>query len=179
MVAEIVLLFVIFSAMLGGFQIEQNSMDPTFHPGQRVIVSKLGGLLPSWFVGTARAAESDGQAVFAPHRGQIVVFRSLTTADETLIKRVIAVPGDRLELHDGMVFVNGVQQNESYIHGQVTTCQNYCEPLTLGAGHYFMMGDNRGISLDSRSFGPVPADNIVGQVVLRYWPPEDVTVFGE
>ena len=56
MAAEVVLLFLIFSAMLGGFQIEQNSMDPTFHPGQRVIVSKIGSLLPSWLISTAQAA---------------------------------------------------------------------------------------------------------------------------
>jgi len=179
MAAEVVLLFLIFSAMLGGFEIEQNSMDPTFHPGQRVIVSKLGSVLPSWLVTTAQAAEHDGHTPFAPYRGQIVVFRSLSEADQTLIKRVIAVPGDQLELRDGAVFVNGQRLDEPYIHGQTTTCQQYCAPLTLGAGQYFMMGDNRGISLDSRSFGPVPAEKLVGRVLLRYWPLDEMALFGE
>ena len=179
MLAELFLLFWIFSGVVSGFEIHQTSMEPTFHEGQRVIVNKLGGLMERWVVGVAHAADDTPHVPFAPHRGQIVVFRSLTIADETLIKRTIGIPGDKIELRDGMVFVNGERINEPYVHGQTTACHSYCRPITLGPGQYFMMGDNRGVSMDSRSFGPVPADNIIGSVVLRYWPPSAIEVYDQ
>jgi signal peptidase I len=122
-------------------------------------------------VATAHAANDDS-APFAIHRGEVVVFNSLTTPGEALIKRVIGLPGDTVELRDGAVFVNGARVAEPYVHGQSTACHNACSPVRLGAGQYFMMGDNREVSLDSRSFGPVPAEKIVGTVLVRLWPPE-------
>lgn len=179
MLAELLLLFWIFSGIVSGFEIHQTSMEPTFHEGQRVIVNKLGGLMERWVVGVAHAANDSQHVPFAPHRGQVVVFRSLTTADETLIKRTIGIPGDQIELRNGMVFVNGERIAEPYIHGQTTACHSYCRSITLGPEEYFMMGDNRSVSMDSRSFGPVPADNIVGSVVLRYWPPSAIEVYDQ
>jgi signal peptidase I len=170
-VAEVVILFCIITAMIGSFEIQQTSMDPTFHEGQRVVVNKLGATLPGWLVGTAHAGDGEPPP-FAVHRGQVVVFNSLSTPGEALIKRAIGLPGDTVELRDGAVFVNGVCIEEPYVHGQSTLCYNACDPIHLGAGQYFMLGDNRAVSLDSRSFGPVPAEKIIGTVLVRLWPPE-------
>ena len=178
LMAEIVILFLIFSTLMGGFQIEQHSMDPTFRSGQRVVVSKLSSLWPSWLVGTAQA--SDGSAPsgpFALKRNEFVVFHSLTNPEEALIKRLVGLPGDTIELRDGLVFLNGEQLDEPYINGQRTDCHQYCGTIVLGPNEYFMMGDNRLVSLDSRSFGPIPGDKIVGRVILRYWPFDQITFY--
>lgn len=170
-VAEVAILFCIITAMIGSFEIQQTSMEPTFHEGQRVVVNKLGAVLPDWLVGTAHAGNGE-PAAFAIQRGQVVVFNSLSTPGEALIKRAIGLPGDTVELRGGAVFVNDVRLDEPYVHGQVTACRNACSPVRLGPDQYFMMGDNREVSLDSRSFGPVPAEKIVGTVLLRLWPPD-------
>jgi signal peptidase I len=175
--AEVLLLFLICSALLGGFEIHQNSMEPTFHEGQRVIVSKLNGVLPGWLVSTAHAADGDRSTPFGLHRGEIVVFESLTSADETLIKRVIGLPGDTVEIRNGAVYMNGLPLDEPYVYGQLSECIRVCEPITLAPNSYFVMGDNRVVSLDSRSFGPVPAEKIVGKVLLRYWPFDKLSLY--
>ena len=175
--AQMLLLFMIISALIGRFEIHQISMEPNFHEGQRVIVSKLDSLWSTWFVRTAHAADNSKSSPFAPQRGQIVVFKSMQHDGEALIKRVIGVPGDMIVLRDGAVLVNGVVLDEPYVHGVYTSCNNYCDPVTLGPDAYFVMGDNRLNSLDSRSFGPVPADQIIGRVVLRYWPIDQIEIY--
>lgn len=174
--AEVFVLFLIFSTLIGRFEIHQVSMEPNFHEGQRVIVSKLSSV-SAWVVRTAHAAERDTPQPFAPKHGQVVVFfdPQRRTAD-ALIKRVIAIPNDTIELRDGAVFVNGAKIDEPYAY-EVTDCQAICGPLTLKPGDYFLLGDNRPNSLDSRTFGPVSVDQIVGRVVLRYWPFDQVTFY--
>jgi signal peptidase I len=141
-------------------------------------VSKLGSLWSSLVVGTAHAAESPRGSPFALKRGQIVVFYKTPKRDEdALIKRVIGLPGDTIEMRDGAVVVNGTAIDEPYVHGLQTGCGNSCGPITLGPDQYFLMGDNRSNSLDSRMFGPIPASQVVGRVVLRYWPPEQIAVY--
>jgi signal peptidase I len=178
LMAEVVILFLIFSTLMGGFQIEQHSMDPTFRSGQRVVVSKLSGLLPDWLVGTAQASDgSQSSGMFALKRNEFVVFHSLTNPEEALIKRLVGLPGDTIELRDGAVFINGEQLDEPYINGQRTECHQFCGTIVLGSNQYFMMGDNRLVSLDSRSFGPIPGDKIVGRVILRYWPFDQISFY--
>jgi len=171
------LLFLIISAVIGRFEIHQISMEPNFHEGQRVIVSKLGSIWSNLFVDTAHAADTHKGSPFALHRGQIVVFRPPEGTGDPLIKRVIGLPGDTLSFGDGKVLVNGVALDEPYVHGAYTTCNNYCEPVTLAPDTYFVMGDNRLNSLDSRSFGPVPGEQIIGRVVLRYWPLDRIEIY--
>jgi signal peptidase I len=176
--AQALLLFVILSTLIGRFEIHQISMEPNFHEGQRVLVSKLDSIWSSLFVRTAHAAESRRASPFALKRGQVVVFFKTRERDEdALIKRVIGLPGDTIELRDGGVLINGAPLDETYLQGTQTSCANYCQPLALGPDQYFLMGDNRTNSLDSRSFGPIPAGQIVGRVVLRYWPLEQVEVY--
>jgi signal peptidase I len=172
------LLFVILSALIGRFEIHQVSMEPNFHEGQRVLVSKLDSIWSSLFVRTAHAADSGRASPFALKRGQVVVFfKSPARDDDALIKRAIGLPGDTVELRDGVVLVNGVAIDEPYIQDVHTSCASYCQPITLGPDEYFLMGDNRLNSLDSRNFGPIPASQIVGRVILRYWPLGQIDVY--
>jgi signal peptidase I len=175
---QAVLLFVILSALIGRFEIHQISMEPNFHEGQRVLVSKLDSIWSSLFVRTAHAADTRRNSPFALQRGQVVVFfKSPTRGEDALIKRAIGLPGDTIELRDGAVLVNGQTLAEPYVNGAQTLCGNYCQSFTLGPDEYFLMGDNRANSLDSRSFGPIPAGQLVGRVVLRYWPLEQLEVY--
>jgi signal peptidase I len=175
---QALLLFVILSTLIGRFEIHQISMEPNFHEGQRVLVSKLDNIWSTLFVRTAHAADSRRNSPFALQHGQVVVFFKTPSRDEdALIKRAIGLPGDTVELRGGAVLINGVLLNEPYVSGAQTFCGNYCQPFTLGPDQYFLMGDNRLNSLDSRSFGPIPASQLVGRVVLRYWPLEQVEVY--
>jgi signal peptidase I len=175
---QALLLFVILSALIGRFEIHQISMEPNFHEGQRVLVSKLDSIWSTLFVRTAHAAESRRGSPFALKRGQVVVFfKTPARNQDALIKRVIGLPGDTIELRDGAVLINGAALDEPYIQGARTGCGNYCQPFVLGPDQYFLMGDNRVNSLDSRSFGAITANQIVGRVVVRYWPLEQLAVY--
>jgi signal peptidase I len=164
------------------FRIPSESMVPTLDIGQRVLVDRV-----SFRFGD-------------PGRGDIVVFKPPAGADSNVcgvehssetacpaptpgrsdtnfIKRVVAVPGDRLRVIDGAVYINGQRQNESYARLD-STCGicNLPEPIRIPKDHYFMMGDNRGASADSREWGPVPKEWIIGKAFMTYWPPGKIGV---
>src|SRR5689334_25374405 len=103
-------------------------MEPNFHEGQRVLVSKLDSIWSSLFVRTAHAADSRRKSPFALQRGQVVVFfKTPTHNEDALIKRAIGLPGDTIELRNGAVFVNGQMLSEPYVNGAPTLCGNYCQ----------------------------------------------------
>lgn len=178
-IMQAALLYLLVITFVGRFEIHQISMEPTFHEGQRVVVSQIGSVLSPLVVRAAYAADaghaeswrSRAAALLGPERGQVVVFYpDQERRQDPLIKRVIATPGDSLEIRDGAVFVNGQALDEPYVHNLETVCYTPCGVVRLGADEYFMLGDNRPNSRDSRSFGPVRLDQIIGRVVLRYWP---------
>ena len=182
-IVQALALAVVISVVLNLFvvqvtEVRQRSMETTLEQNDRVLVSKLDSIWSSLFVRTAHAADSRRSSPFALQHGQVVVFFKTPARDQdALIKRVIGLPGDTVELRDGAVLINGVLLVEPYVNGAQTFCGNYCQPFTLGPDEYFLMGDNRVNSLDSRSFGPIPASQLVGRVVLRYWPLEQVEVY--
>ena len=127
------------------------SMEPSLHDNERVIVDKV-----SYHIGL-------------PSRGDIVVF-PVESEPLPLIKRVIGLPGDAIEVRDGRVWVNGVALNEPYVSGP--TAGN-TPVVHVPEGSVFVMGDNRapGGSLDSRRLGPIPLSQLVGRARLAIWPP--------
>ncbi len=132
-------------------RVEGYSMEPTLFGHQRLIIEKLS------------------YRIHQPQRGDIVVVR-VPQFDKLLIKRVIGLPGETLEIRDGIVYINGQPLDEPYVNGRPRG--NY-PPLVIPEGDVFVMGDNRNNSNDSRAFGPVPIQNIVGHAWMRYWPPND------
>jgi len=137
--------------------VEGPSMEPTFVGGQFVMVSRLSYLLGS------------------PERGDIVIFNApgAQENDPPLIKRVIGLPGETIEFRSQQLFINGVETAEPYINEacQIGRCQD--RSWQLGPDQFFFMGDNRNNSRDSRYFGPVSIDRVIGTALIRYWPPSD------
>jgi signal peptidase I len=109
------------------------------------------------------------------HQGDVVVFEYPRDHTKSYIKRVIALPGDRLRIDHGEVYVNGVRLPEPYVPNRFTDDRTQPEML-LSPNEYFVMGDHRSISSDSRDFGPVDRDLIYGKAVFVYWPMEQVGV---
>jgi signal peptidase I len=149
-------IYALVNLLSARFIVEGPSMQPNFQTGQFVIVSRLHYMLEE------------------PQRGDIVVFHYPGNPDEDYIKRVIGVPGDVVELRNQQVYVNGERLSEPYIAEECsqTSCPDEVFPK-LEPGQYFVMGDNRNHSSDSRRFGAVDRGYIVGEALLRYWPPSD------
>jgi signal peptidase I len=110
--------------------------------------------------------------IAAIHRGDIVVFRYPRDPEKSYIKRVIALPGDRLRIDNGEVYVNGKLQPEPYVPEEYRDTRSLAA-MVVPDDEYFVMGDHRSISSDSREFGPVDRDLIYGKAVFVYWPTKD------
>src|SRR5579863_8535946 len=113
--------------------------------------------------------------ISAIHRGDVVVFYYPRDPEKSYIKRVIALPGDRIVIDHGRVFLNGKALRESYVPEQYRDARSMAE-MIVPEESYFMMGDHRSISSDSREFGPVDRDLIYGKAVFVYWPTKDAGV---
>jgi signal peptidase I len=168
------------------YRIPSESMVPTLEVGQRVLVNRIGERFSEPDVGDvvvfhppagADQASSDGLTCGSgePPPGQVCIQPTDERADVNFIKRVVAGPGDRLRIEEGRVILNGEPQDEPFAEpcGGGEEC-NFPTEVTVPAGHYFMMGDNRGQSDDSRFWGPVPEEWIIGQAFATYWPPSRI-----
>jgi signal peptidase I len=113
--------------------------------------------------------------ISAIERGDVVVFRYPRDPEKSYIKRVIALPGDRLRIDHGDVWLNGKRQIEAYVPDEFRDSRSQAE-MVVPEGTYFMMGDHRSISSDSREFGPVERSLIYGKAVFVYWPTRDAGV---
>lgn len=139
------------------FWIPSESMVPTLEVDDRVLVNKL--------------AYRFGD----PERGDVAVFESVEPPvspedkPSDLIKRIVALPGDTVEVQSGTLLVNGAPQDESRLNPELPDTSSY-GPTTVPEGHVFFIGDNRANSQDSRVFGPVPMENVEGEAVVRFWP---------
>jgi signal peptidase I len=178
------LALVIQAFLVKPFQIPSGSMEPTLDVGQRVLVNR--------FLYHVEDPEIGDIVVFHPPAGtetgqecgvarkpeQACPMPTPEMSDQNFIKRIVAGPGDRLRIIDGHAIVNGQPAEENFIRpcGGVGEC-DLKDEITIPPDHYFMMGDNRGASDDSRSFGPVPRDWIIGQAFATYWPPDRIGIF--
>jgi signal peptidase I len=165
------------------YQIPSESMEPTLEPGQRVLVNRLSEHL-GWDpdpgdiivfhppVNAVDPGEECTDSMRAP--GQACAVHGAAPADDTFIKRVVAGPGDRLSIVDGIPVVNGERFTGDW---EIVPCSegdhdcDFPAEITVPAGEYFMLGDNRPGSDDSRFWGPVPRDWIIGEAIATYWPP--------
>ena len=159
------------------YEVEGASMSPNLHDHDRLLVNRMAythydandlwNALP-W-------EDRDGEHVVypfgEPERGDIIVFNPPTASSKPYVKRVIGLPGETIGFHDGYVSVDGERLDEAYIDGPITDCrgERYCQ-VTVPEGHVYVLGDNRDNSADSRRFGPVDVDAIIGQAVFTNWP---------
>lgn len=159
-VLAVVIYLVVQTFVVQTFQVQQVSMVPTIQPGEHLLVDKL----------TPRFDDYS--------RGDVVVFRAPGTGDDEtpFIKRIIGVGGDRVELADGAVLVNGVRLEESYISRGSTEPDCGESSWSVPEGEFFLMGDHRNQSQDSRCFGTVGVERVVGRAWLRFWPLDTLTI---
>ena len=143
-------LFFAINAVSARVRVDGFSMLPTLQDGEYVLVNRL-------------AYRAD-----LPERGDIIVFLS-PVDDQDLIKRVIGLPGDQINVMDGQVMVNGRALDEPYI----AALPRYSGQWTVPQGELFVLGDNRNDSSDSHAWGSLPVENVIGKAVLIYWPPTD------
>lgn len=145
------IIFLLIRQVVQNYRIENHSMEPSFYEGQFVLVNKVA----YWF----------GE----PSRGDVIVFHNPRNTNEDYIKRIIGIPGDTVEVRDQRVFVNGLPLPEDFPHRAIPPGE-YSGPYVVGDGQLFVMGDNRPNSSDSRVFGPINQNLVVGQAWLRIWP---------
>ena len=156
LIGTIVFLIAVFTLLqlaLPRSEVHGRSMEPTFVEGQRLIISRV-----NYMVGN-------------PQRGDVLVFNSpqSDSDDPSLIKRVVGLPGELVEIRDQEVYINGERLDEPYIK---EPCTRQCRDRQwqLENDEYFVMGDNRNVSNDSRAFGPIKHSAIIGEALFRYWP---------
>jgi signal peptidase I len=149
------------------FYVKGASMEPTFHDNEYLIINEVSYGLKIPF------SEGKYFEVGHPKRGDIIVFRYPKDPSQYFIKRVVALPGEKVEIKDNQVYIyqdsrKALLDESVYLDSSVKIAGN--KVWTLGPDEYYVLGDNREYSLDSRSFGPVSREMIVGKVWLRGWP---------
>ena len=149
----VVFCFLLLTFVAQAFRVQGPSMMPLLEDGERIVVNKL-----VYHVG--------GEI----RRGDVVVFWYPHDPSVSYIKRVAALPGDVVELRDGDLFVNGVGIQEPYVRSDFKDRQANLPPTTIKKGFYFVLGDHRNMSQDSRQWGEVPQRYIYGKALFRFWP---------
>jgi signal peptidase I len=169
------------------YKIPSGSMEPTLAINQRILVNRLGthpgigdivvfhpphgaDLEPARCGDSRQGFSTEGEALAQPCDQQLP-----GESGQTFVKRVVGLPGDVLRIVDGHVIRNGKRERDAYIAacGGVAEC-TFSQSIRVPAGEYYMMGDNRGDSDDSRFWGPVPQRYIIGVAFFTYWPPDKI-----
>jgi signal peptidase I len=149
-----VAIFLLVNAATGRFRIEGASMEPNLHDSEYVLIDKVSYRL------------------HPPERGDVIVFERQGN-ERDYIKRIIGLPGDTVQIAGGQVRVNGIALDEPYLNQAIHTDM---PARQVEDGRYFVMGDNRNNSSDSRTFGNISLNDIVGRAWLVYWPPSEWAV---
>lgn len=149
--------FFVYLLIMRPHKIKGQSMHPNFPDGEYLLTQKV-----SYYLGP-------------PRRGDVVVFKPPVSPDDEFIKRIIALPGDRVKVENGKVYINGELLNESYLDPTLyTSASGFLlegEEYVVPESQWFVMGDNRPHSSDSRAWGPINKKDISGKAWLIYWPP--------
>jgi len=172
-VGAVAIVLAIKAAVVNPYRIPTSSMEPRLHcaqPGPGCLARFSDRVLANRFIYHFRD----------PERGDIVVFDTPPAAERqcppggTFVKRIVALPGETWEQRDGVVYINERRLVEPYVPDDREDFATY-ERRTIPPDHYFVMGDNRMHSCDSRFWGPVPRDDLIGQVFATYWPPNRIS----
>jgi signal peptidase I len=173
-VGAIAIVLAIKAWVVNPYRIPSSSMEPTLHcagsPGCEARLSDR--VLANRFIYHFRS----------PRRGEIIVFKTPPAAKRncgaggTFVKRLIGLPGETWSEKNGYVYINGNKLNEPYIKADRRDTETH-SPQKVPRGMYFMMGDNRSSSCDSRVWGPVPRKNLIGEVFATYWPPNRISIY--
>lgn len=172
-----VVVFMLLQTTVRNFKVDGSSMDPTLEHGQYLLVNRLlylrvdserlSKIIPFW----QSTNQSSHFALRAPKRGEIIVFefpdKIAANPRKDFVKRVVGLPGESIEIKNGRVIVDGVTLDEPYLSAKDNSNRS---PFQLGEGEYYVLGDNRTHSNDSRSWGAVPEANLKGKVWMVYWP---------
>jgi signal peptidase I len=157
----VVAVFLVRTFLAQPFLVSGSSMEPNFNNGNYLLVDELTYHLRT------------------PERGEVIVFRYPKDTSVYFIKRIIGLPGETVSITGGVVTVTDKGQKEVLKEPYIADAGTFSDfTETLGPGQYFVMGDNRNASFDSRSWGPVPSSDIVGLVRLRLWPLNEAMAFG-
>ena len=149
------LMFLVINMAIQNYDVDGPSMEPRLHNNERIMVDKWSYL------------------VHEPARSDIVVFIAPPSPKDFYVKRIIGIPGDHITIHNTTVIVDGITLNERYVKAENQGNPEMLHPIenmVVPVGEYFVMGDNRANSSDSRAWGFVPRKNIVGRAALIYWP---------
>ncbi len=153
---------IVYLFLLQPHQVRGHSMDPNFYDGEYLLTDKL-----SYRIGE-------------PKRGDVVVFAAPPTRNEDFIKRIVGLPGDTIAIKAGKVWLNDKELQENYLPATILTFGGPFlseeKIFTLGQDEYFMFGDNRGHSSDSRFWGPIKKEDIIGRAWIVYWPPNKIGI---
>jgi len=164
-VVFLAMLVMVYLFLFSPQEINGQSMFPTFYDKELLITNKIVYKL------------------HPPKRGEVVIFKSPSNKDVDYIKRVIALPGETVMLKDSTFYINDQKLPEPYLGSEVVTSGGSFlkegEEITVPEGTYFVCGDNRPHSSDSREFGPIPLTDFIGQALFRYWPPNKFWVVPE
>ncbi len=163
------LLFFLIRNVVQNFRIDGISMEPNFHNGQFLIVNRYAYCPGLHFeIPPLGIKLNKTWCVTQPKRGDVIVFEYPLDTSRDFIKRVIALPDEAVEVREGKVYVDGKLMPEPF--GPNPSARSF-GPLKVPPDTVFVMGDNRNNSSDSRSWGPLPQEDIVGKAILSYWPP--------
>ena len=168
-----IIVFILIHTSIRNFKVEGSSMNPTLESGQHLIVNKLvysqldmdrlSRIIPFW-----QAETPDTRyAIHPPKRGEVIVFHFPRDPSKDFVKRVVGLPGEEVEIRQGKVYINGQALTEPYLD---RLDNSRVGPMILREKEYFVLGDNRRSSNDSRIWGPVSETYVVGKVWFVYWP---------
>ncbi len=172
-------LFSGLQATVQNFRVEGSSMQPTLAEDQYLLVNKFlyyrfDGARLARYIPFLDVDPAETRFLFRPpERGEIIVFHFPRDITRDFVKRVIAVPGDTVEIRGGQVYVNGELLDET----NVTNCSGQFCSMKIAEGEYYVLGDNRSQSNDSRSWGTVPLSHVVGKAWFSYWPTSKADLF--
>ncbi|TVR69119.1 MAG: signal peptidase I [Sphaerobacteraceae bacterium] len=177
------LIFLMVRGVVINFRVDGNSMEPTLSHSEMLVINRraytsfdLNSVL-SALPGVTRQAEDRRYIFNPPQRGDIVVFTPPGSGSDPYIKRIIGLPGETVDIRDGSVWVNDMMLEENYVSSSTSWRGGNQSAIVIPEDEFFVLGDNRENSSDSRSFGTVPKDDIIGKSWVAYWPPGSIQVF--